>query len=160
MPGGWRLAEARDEPAEAAWTDNPVSNWQMDAEKKHQLRHLLMSAVSDQLMCWELGRASLPQRTECLTRVLFDATLSVSWTLKFVVFFFFKFQHPILWYCRPTVLFHCLNINGFSPVAVSTSQMDASHMACWDTADCSRRVWNTPKGGRVISLTGNGFSFF
>lgn len=37
--------------------------------------------------------------------------------------------------------------------------MDASHMACWDTADCSRHVWNTPEGGRVISLTGTFFFF-
>lgn len=39
-----------------------------------------------------------------------------------------------------------MQMSCLSPVAVGTSQMDASHMACQDTADCSHRVWNTPEG--------------
>lgn len=43
---------------------------------------------------------------------------------------------------------HTLQISSPSPVAVGTSQMDASHMACPDTADRSHRVWNrTDVGG-------------
>lgn len=57
-------------------------------------------------------------------------------------------------YCKTTVVpFQQIEMTRYkmrflSPVAVGTSQMDASHMACQDTADRSHRVWNTPGGKR------------